>query len=102
MEKHIIDILANTGTVQAPYNKGRTCTHEVGHWLNLDHTWGSGTCGNDNVNDTPLQEEAITVAQVLTMQIAVNSSNSNGDMFMNYMDYTNDGCMNLFTVKKQE
>ena len=48
-----------TGVVQSPYNKGRTTTHEVGHWLNLDHVWGSfGNCGNDNVNDTPTQEEA--------------------------------------------
>ena len=86
------------GTVQAPYNKGRTCTHEVGHWLNLDHTWGSGTCGNDNVNDTPLQEEANYSCPAFPHNAnSCGTSNSNGDMFMNYMDYTNDGCMNLFT-----
>ena len=49
---------STTGVVQSPYNKGRTTTHEVGHWLNLDHVWGSfGNCGNDNVNDTPTQEK---------------------------------------------
>ena len=86
------------GTVQAPYNKGRTCTHEVGHWLNLDHTWGSGTCGNDNINDTPLQEEANYSCPAFPHNAnSCGTSNSNGDMFMNYMDYTNDGCMNLFT-----
>ena len=86
------------GTAQAPYNKGRTCTHEVGHWLNLDHTWGSGTCGNDNVNDTPLQEEANYSCPAFPHNAnSCGTSNSNGDMFMNYMDYTNDGCMNLFT-----
>ena len=42
-----------TGVVQAPYNKGRTATHEVGHWLNLDHIWGDSNCGNDQCNDTP-------------------------------------------------
>ena len=73
----------NTGTVQAPYNKGRTCTHEVGHWLNLDHTWGSGTCGNDNVNDTPLQEEANYSCPAFPHNAnSCGTSNSNGDMFM--------------------
>ncbi|MAO72298.1 MAG: hypothetical protein CMD02_07340 [Flavobacteriales bacterium] len=89
----------NTGVVQAPYNKGRTTTHEVGHWLNLDHVWGSfGNCGNDNVNDTPIQEEANYSCPSFPHNAnSCNTTNSNGDMFMNYMDYTNDACMNMFT-----
>tara|TARA_Y100001954_G_scaffold106727_1_gene115902 strand:- start:3852 stop:5606 length:1755 start_codon:yes stop_codon:yes gene_type:complete len=89
----------NTGVVQAPYNKGRTTTHEVGHWLNLDHVWGSfGNCGNDNVNDTPIQEEANYSCPSFPHNTnSCNTTNSNGDMFMNYMDYTNDACMNMFT-----
>jgi len=88
------------GTVQAPYNKGRTCTHEVGHWLNLDHLWGSGgNCGNDNVNDTPTQEEENYNCPAFPHNAnSCGTSNSSGDMFMNYMDYTNDGCMNFFTL----
>ncbi len=88
------------GTVQGPYNKGRTCTHEVGHWLNLDHIWGnSGNCGNDNVNDTPTQEEENYNCPAFPHNAnSCGTSNSSGDMFMNYMDYTNDGCMNLFTL----
>ncbi|MBT7896363.1 MAG: zinc metalloprotease [Flavobacteriales bacterium] len=88
------------GTVQAPYNKGRTSTHEVGHWLNLDHIWGSGgNCGNDNVNDTPIQEEENYNCPAFPHNAnSCGTSNSSGDMFMNYMDYTNDGCMNLFTL----
>ncbi|MAR40234.1 MAG: hypothetical protein CMD22_06200 [Flavobacteriales bacterium] len=86
------------GSVQAPYNKGRTTTHEVGHWLNLDHVWGSGNCGNDNVNDTPTQEEAnYSCPSFPHNPNSCNTTNSNGDMFMNYMDYTNDACMNMFT-----
>jgi len=88
------------GTVQSPYNKGRTTTHEVGHWLNLEHLWGSGwgSCGNDNVNDTPTQEEENYGCQAFPHNAnSCNTTNSNGDMFMNYMDYSNDGCMNMFT-----
>jgi len=89
-----------TGTVQGPYNKGRTCTHEVGHWLNLDHIWGNGgNCGNDNVNDTPKQEEENYNCPAFPHNAnSCGTSNSSGDMYMNYMDYTNDGCMNLFTL----
>ena len=87
-----------TGVAQAPYNKGRTATHEVGHWLNLDHVWGNGTCGNDNVSDTPKQEEANYSCPAFPHNTnSCGTSNSNGDMFMNYMDYTNDACMNMFT-----
>ena len=87
------------GTVQSPYNKGRTCTHEVGHWLNLDHVWGyGGNCGTDNVNDTPTQEEENYGCPSFPHNPnSCNTANGNGDMFMNYMDYTNDACMNMFT-----
>ena len=88
-----------TGTVQAPYHKGRTATHEIGHWLNLSHVWGvSGACGNDQVSDTPKQEtENYSCPAFPLNPNSCNTTNLNGDMFMNYMDYTNDACMNLFT-----
>ncbi len=87
------------GTLQSPYNKGRTATHEIGHWLNLDHLWGGwGSCGNDQVSDTPKQESENYSCPGFPANIdACNTTNPNGDMFMNYMDYTNDACMNLFT-----
>ena len=88
------------GTVQSPYNKGRTTTHEVGHWLNLEHLWGGswGSCGNDNVSDTPTQEEENYGCPAFPHNAnSCNTTNSDGDMFMNYMDYSNDGCMNMFT-----
>ena len=89
----------NTGTAQPPYHKGRTATHEVGHWLNLDHLWGGwGSCGNDQVADTPKQETENYSCPAFPLNAnACNTTNANGDMFMNYMDYTNDACMNLFT-----
>ena len=88
-----------TGVVQNPYHKGRTTTHEVGHWLNLEHVWGNwGNCGNDNVNDTPTQEEENYGCPSFPHNPnSCGTNNGNGDMFMNYMDYTNDACMNMFT-----
>ena len=90
----------NTGTAQPPYHKGRTATHEIGHWLNLEHLWGAwGSCGNDQVSDTPKQEiENYSSPSFPLHPDACSTTNANGDMFMNYMDYTNDACMNLFTA----
>jgi hypothetical protein len=82
-----------TGTALSPYNLGRTATHEVGHWLNLFHLWGDNNCGDDLVNDTPTQEEENFGCKIHPSI----SCNNNGDMFMNFMDYTNDNCMNSFT-----
>ena len=85
------------GTVQSPYNKGRTATHEVGHWLNLDHIWGNGgNCGNDNISDTPTQDKNYSCPS-FPHNVNGCGTNSNGDMYMNYMDYTDDACMNMFT-----
>ena len=86
------------GTAAAPYNKGRTATHEVGHWLNLYHIWGddNGACtGSDNVSDTPNQ--ASENYGCPTFPHVSCSNGPNGDMFMNYMDYTDDACMFMFT-----
>jgi len=88
-----------SGNNGAPYNKGRTATHEVGHWLNLEHIWGDNNCGNDNVSDTPTQEEENYGVPAFPHNTnSCGTTNPNGDMFMNYMDYTNDGAMNLFTL----
>ena len=81
------------GTAIYPYNLGRTATHEVGHWFNLNHIWGDNSCGNDYVNDTPKQEQGNFGCKI---HPHISCSNS-GDMFMNFMDYTNDACMNSFT-----
>lgn len=89
----------NTGTATAPYNKGRTATHEIGHWLNLNHIWGDdGTActGTDNVGDTPNQGGENYGCP--TFPKISCSNGPNGDMFMNYMDYTDDACMFMFTT----
>jgi hypothetical protein len=88
-----------TGTATAPFNKGRTGTHEVGHWLNLYHIWGddgTGCTGTDSVSDTPNQADENYGCPVFPQ---VSCSNGpNGDMFMNYMDYTDDACMYMFST----
>lgn len=87
--------LGRTGTLIPNYDKGRTATHEVGHWLNLRHIWGDATCGNDFVDDTPLHNTANTGCPE-----AGHTSTCAGnplEMWMNYMDYTYDGCMYMFS-----
>ncbi|MBB6609640.1 T9SS type A sorting domain-containing protein [Pontibacter sp. Tf4] len=80
------------------YNKGRTATHEIGHWLGLRHIWGDAdfSCSDsDGIADTPNQYKP-----TYGCPSAVNISCNNGpygDMSENYMDYSDDACMNLFT-----
>lgn len=84
----------------APYDKGRTATHEVGHWLNLRHIWGDATCGSDLVNDTPLHNTSNggcpTYPHYSTCQ------GQPIEMTMNYMDYTYDACMYMFTIGQRD
>jgi hypothetical protein len=87
-----------SGTAQAPFNGGRTATHEIGHWLNLRHVWGNkGGCdGDDLVADTPVQEGPNTGKPRFPHVTCDNGPD--GDMFVNYMDYTDDDAMFMFTA----
>ena len=89
------------GTATPPFDLGRTATHEVGHWLNLRHIWGDGGCGVDDfVSDTPLAGGPNFTGFPCTFpgsNSCNTGANDDPDMFQNYMDYSNDGCMNLFT-----
>lgn len=90
----------NIGNLLAQYNKGRSATHEVGHWLNLFHIWGDdGTScnGSDQVSDTPNQADETYNCPLPTIRISCTNG-PNGDMYENYMDYTDDACMNMFTA----
>ena len=88
----------NTGTASYPYDEGRTLTHEVGHWLNLRHIWGDSYCGNDYVSDTPAHEEANYACPTYPHSSNCSGTGTSGEMFMNYMDYTNDACMFMFST----
>ena len=84
-----------TGTVVAPFNKGRTATHEVGHWMNLRHIWGDATCGSDLVADTPTHNAANSGVPAVGHRSTCTGQPL--EMFMNYMDYTDDRGMYMFS-----
>ncbi len=90
------NVFGTVGTLRAPFDKGRTATHEVGHWMGLKHIWGDTNCGTDDVDDTPRQKSFHYGIPVFP-QLSDCSENGNGDMFMNYMDLTDDACMSMFT-----
>jgi hypothetical protein len=97
--------LGTGGITQAPYNLGRTMTHEMGHYFNLDHTWGptdisyAPFCGDDDhVDDTPPQSNANYYCPSFPRPSCKNIS----DMYMNYMDYVDDPCMNMFSKGQAE
>ena len=92
-----------TGTAAPPFHLGRTATHEIGHWLNLNHIWGddgTGCSGTDNVADTPNQGGPRTGTPTFPQVSCGNAPN--GDMFMNYMDYVDDPAMFMFTAGQVE
>lgn len=84
------------GYYVSTYDLGRTATHEIGHWFNLRHIWGDATCGNDQVGDTPLH----TGANYGCPAAGIKSTCTGTPvmMTMNYMDYTDDACMYMFTA----
>lgn len=83
------------------YNKGRTATHEIGHWMGLRHIWGDGTCATDYCNDTPPAQTANYNCPAFPYKVGTCSGNTTGEMTMNYMDYTNDACMYMFTADQK-
>lgn len=87
-----------TGTATAPFNLGRSATHEIGHWLNLHHIWGdtSDCSGSDFVDDTPNAQNPNYGKPQFPHVSCTNGPN--GDMFVNYMDYVDDDTMVMFTA----
>jgi len=88
------------GTATAPFNLGRTATHEIGHWLNLIHIWGDAGCGDDYVEDTP-QQSAATHGNPSGMIISCGNT-PYGNLYMDYMDFTDDAGMHLFTYGQRD
>ena len=95
-------ITYNDGTflLDTKYNKGRTMSHEVGHWLGLRHIWGDATCGDDYCADTPIHHDA-NYGCPSPIPLSCDTPAVN-EMIENYMDYTDDSCMNIFTQKQKD
>jgi len=91
----------------APYNKGRTMTHEIGHFLGLRHIWGDGTGDEDTNNpDCTATDYCADTPQAGWEHYSCGTfdtcpSSPSNDMPENYMDYTNDTCMNIFTLNQK-
>ena len=93
------DAFGNTGTVTPPFDLGRTCTHEFSHCFNLYHIWGddgNACSGSDLCADTPNQA-GNTWGCYTFPHVDACTPSGNGIMFENYMDYSDDNCLNLFT-----
>lgn len=95
------DVFGTVGNLRPRFNKGRTLTHEVGHWLGVKHIWGDTECGNDDVDDTPRQQSYNFGCPTYPVLTAC-SENADGDMFMNFMDFSDDACMNMFTIEQKK
>ena len=81
-------------TINGTYNLGRTMSHEVGHYLNLEHPWGGGGCSStDNVTDTPITDGATYGCPALGLVTCIAPV-----LTMSYMDYTDDACMFMFSI----
>lgn len=109
IEANVVGNTDNRNYAQANYRKGKTLVHEVGHWLGLGHIWqdyagNADECGNDNINDTPVQFgppfgcPSYPFNQAATLATCGVNNAPHGEMFMNYMNYVEDSCMNLFSL----
>ncbi len=86
----------------APFNLGRTATHEIGHYLDLAHIWGDADCGDDLVADTEPQKAESAGCPTFPSNPNNGCSGANGEMFMNYLDYSDDNCMAMFTKGQKD
>ena len=87
--------VTSSSSASYPYNLGRTATHEVGHWMNLRHIWGDANCGSDLVSDTPTMDSPN--GGVPAVGLRSTCSGTPLEMYMNYMDYTDDRGMYMFS-----
>ena len=83
------------------YSFGRTVTHEIGHWMGLYHTWGDTRCGTDYVDDTPQAAGSNSSAFCKDIFSTCTGTRSR-NMIENYMDYSPDSCMNIFTQGQKD
>jgi len=91
-----------TGTAIYPYDLGRSATHEIGHWLGLLHIWGDSDCGDDYVADTPQDMAPNYSGTCIDSSDCNNDGKYTRDMASNYLDYSDDACMHVFTQGQKD
>lgn len=104
------DCIGRVGTAAIRGVAGRTLTHELGHWLGLRHIWGDEQCGNDFVDDTPIAYgpnfgicwKDYPYHATGPYSCHRPETDTVGEMFMNYMDYSDDKCYGMFTKGQLE
>lgn len=97
------NFFGSTQPVNSAFNRGRTAVHEIGHWLNLSHIWGNGAdnpncTGDDMVDDTPQTSGPNFGCPAVAPNTCTDEPIDFVDMTENYMDYSNDACLNMFTT----
>jgi len=91
------NVFGTRGRLSPPWDKGRTLTHELGHWLGLRHLWGDTPCGDDGVDDTPRQKTGNRGTPTFPLVRNDCANGPDGDMFMNFMDLSDDASLLMFT-----
>jgi hypothetical protein len=91
------NVFGTRGRLSPPWDKGRTLTHELGHWLGLRHLWGDTPCGDDGVDDTPRQKTGNRGTPSFPLLRNDCANGPDGDMFMNFMDLSDDASLLMFT-----
>ena len=97
-----------TFLLATPYDKGRTMSHEVGHWLGLLHIWGDGGNRKTNTKDCTASDYCADTPQAGWENYNCDPTydscplDAGKDMIDNYMDYTNDACMDIFTLNQKD
>jgi len=94
----IPEVVGTIGTVEPPYHLGRTLTHEIGHFFDLYHLWDDCNAEGDGIEDTPPQASSYLNQCPSGAQFTCETL----DMYMNFMNYTDDACMSMFTHKQKD
>lgn len=96
------NVLGREGNVKAPYNKGRTLTHELGHFFGLLHVWGSKDSNSDCTQDDGCEDTPKTKGPLSFCAVVASCELNTNSMKENYLDYTPDACMNIFTLDQKD
>jgi hypothetical protein len=91
----------NPDPLDATVDQGRTAVHEIGHYLGLRHVWGDGDCTEDDgFDDTPNMSSSSEQGCSYTKNTCIDLPVNLPDQIENYMDYSDESCLNMFTKQQ--